>query len=283
MNAPPTSAPPPPHLPLTPGAAGERAGLLQLLDRARAASLLAPRLHGYAGNANPLGAEGRLLLTGVPLALLGLIWSSIPLFGGIVLALIAGARALGWEGPRALQLRVPCWNLLLRRPRTETRVLVAAPMDGLKPRPELRRVVFALSLLLPISCLLGVEFRLAAAAFLAVLGGLLLTLGGRGESGGPGTEARVADTMIGLAARLQTENEDRVGVVLCGNAAANGDGVLAILDWWALKPEHTRVVLVAAEGAAEGGATALRRQGYTVETVHHASVDTIEALVRRSL
>jgi hypothetical protein len=254
-------------LPVDAGAVGERLALENLLLRARGGGVVGARLFGHV--ATPPTHAGDIAhacaaIVAFAAAAAGLdagVW----LLSGI--ALSAASRAMGAPCLDAFLPKRPCWSLVLRPCTPQTRRIVVAATDRARVAPRLPLVTLAA---------VAVALLALAAGHTGWLVGIVGLLGvvaaatwlGRSARVEPeGPEAAAARRLIALAVR----NDPTTAVVLSGCSSARGDGVLALLDWWGLRPDKVDIHFVQAEGAPVAAAlapvaAALARAGWRVRT-----------------
>ncbi|MDP2311599.1 MAG: hypothetical protein Q8P41_01740 [Pseudomonadota bacterium] len=177
----------------------------------------------------------------------------------------AALRAMGVSGLEHLLPKRPTWSLLLRPCGVATRRFYVAPTDRARVVPRLPFVALG-ALAIALLALAGglLPRALGAAAVVGVgLYSMWLNRPTRVEPDGPEVEA--ARALLRLA---EQEHDPTVAVALVGGASARGDGIVALLDWWALRPEEVEVCLVVPKGspAADAAAT-LTRAGWRVRTL----------------
>ncbi|MES2637971.1 MAG: hypothetical protein V4850_00755 [Myxococcota bacterium] len=254
-------------LPVDAGAPAERLALENLLVRARGSGVVGARLFGHVATPPPHAgdiAHACAALVAFAAAAAGLnagVW----LLSGI--ALSAALRAMGWPCLDTFLPKRPCWSLVLRPYTQKTRRIVVAATDRTRVAPRLPLVTLAAVAV----ALLGL-----AAGHTGWLVGIVGLLGvvaaaswlGRSARVEPeGPEAAAARRLFALAGR----NDPTTAVVLSGCSSARGDGVVALLDWWGLRPEAVDIHFVQAEGAPVAAAlspvaAALARAGWRVRT-----------------
>lgn len=210
-------------------------------ESARHRGLARARVNGFAGGISAHQAELSHAAVGAVVCAIALVSLSVALVLLALLALSAGARAAGWAGLGDGVPRVPCWNLVLRRP-ARIATLVIAPLDRVRLVTWLPWVLFGGMVVAMLAVALG-TFWVGSAA----LAGVALTAWGVDRVPVTGDEARDVETLLSLAAELPPASD--VAVVISG-ACARGDGARAFLDWWALTPASTRIVVLGATPAA---------------------------------
>ena len=109
-----------------------------------------------------------------------------------------------------------------------------------------------------ITCFLGPELRIAAGALLAVVaaGAALVE---RPGPGAPTLELAGVRRALDLAGRAEPDT----AVVLAAGSAADGQGIEAVLDWWALDRSQVAVDVLGAPRAT----LALARAGWRARTL----------------
>lgn len=206
---------------------------------------------GFPGGTVVGGVESVSLAAGAVALLVARVAPAVGQWGLGLLLLAAVHRLAGGQGLGLLALRRPSWTVLLHPPGPATRLVLFATLDRARPALLLRQVAAAgIALALFTAAWEAWTVALPLAGALA-FGAAAMHLSARTAPLADAPEAAAAAALVGLAGRLPPRPE--VAILVTGSGAADGAGVLAALDWYAVpRGEAELWWITGAPGARSG-------------------------------